>query len=327
MRATNPYYVDPNAGAIGSALATALFGNPALRMQAEQRRIENDLAMARAEQARASAGYDMSRTTGQDQKNEAASMFTPELVSSLFKPQAPNAPMVTAPNQETVGPDGRITTEAVITDARPRDPEIDPNALASIIAYGQLAGLDPEKAVNVVASMLGTDDQARRAFTMSGNNATDKSAFSEDAGQRMRDQNYDEEASRLAATIAGREKVAGINAGARRFAASASAGARVQAAKIGAGASTSNNVRDNQGQDRRKLWEVGSSITNNVADNRTSERNTQTNNSGALARTIAGQTLKPPKAPKPGDKKPPPKAPPPPPKPKVDPDDPLGLFK
>jgi len=80
------YPTDPAWAAIGSNLATALFGDPEARAVAEQRRAE-------IERNRAAAGYDMERTRGQTIQNNARASITGGL-ANFFKPQSTPEPMV-----------------------------------------------------------------------------------------------------------------------------------------------------------------------------------------------------------------------------------------
>lgn len=91
---TSPYPVDPAFSVIGQNLATALFGDPEMAAQADARR-------AQVERERAAAGYDIERTRGERDINDArmgwSSLGLPGMIArgnpGDFTPEAYNKGM------------------------------------------------------------------------------------------------------------------------------------------------------------------------------------------------------------------------------------------
>jgi hypothetical protein len=126
---TNPYPVDPAFALIGQNLGTALFGDPEMAAQAKLRR-------AQAEAQAATAGYDIERTRGERNINDARerwSMFGPS--GAIFQ-----------------GNPGDATPEALARGLA---------GLELLAAAGaQVPGVMPQSSVGMVAGIPGLGESA-----------------------------------------------------------------------------------------------------------------------------------------------------------------------
>lgn len=155
-RAANPYFAgryptDPAWESVGSNLATALFGNPEM---AGKQRLQN----AQIDNYEASAGYDRSRTAGQDLQNGGARAL-PGTLGNLARMFAP-APVAVAPPM--------MAPDAAMPAALP--PDLGQAYAEFLGAAGQANGdkVNGPGLAAFLTSMLGTDEQARRSMVGTG---------------------------------------------------------------------------------------------------------------------------------------------------------------
>lgn len=154
-RGQNFFYQSSPVEAIGASLGKALFGDPEAAAKQAQARSEAELTAARTRQALASAGYDDSRTTGQNQMN-TGSMDADSLIRSLVAPSAPAAP--------AAGAD-------YYPEAAPAPQAFDRRNLAAVIgALSRSQGdkVDTSETIGALTAILGSDEDARRGLIAQG---------------------------------------------------------------------------------------------------------------------------------------------------------------
>lgn len=166
---TSPYPVDPAFSIIGQNLATALFGDPEMAAQAQARR-------AQVERERAAAGYDIERTRGERDINDArmgwSSLGLPGMIArgnpGDFTPEAYNKGMAGL----------QLLREAGV--AIPGMDVAPPSDVGSVTGlFGPGA---PSEAAPAVAQPAMTETQARLLGAILGNAPTVTTAYTEKQG-------------------------------------------------------------------------------------------------------------------------------------------------
>lgn len=158
-RAPNFYYQDPTA-AIGNSMVTAIFGDPALRAQQQERQ-------AQLEERQAHARLYNTQADGQQGQN-AASTSLPDLIAKLTQPPqpAPQLPSLDDPNfLDGAGPSA----------PQPSREDVFRAGLGPVVAaLAQLQGdkVDTGQTIGTLASFLGGDELARRGLVAQGHSPT-----------------------------------------------------------------------------------------------------------------------------------------------------------
>ena len=194
-RQQNFFYQSP-LPSITQSLGRALFGDPAAHNAQLKAQSEADYRAAETTAANARAGYDTSRTTGQDYQNTSAAGL-PALMETWARSQFPAA---AAPQQAPSG-----DTLAALPEASPAPAE-DPHvagalALSHVIsAIGGQQGdkVDPQKTMSTLAAFLGgpnADTLGRGALIAGGNTPGKEFATDSTRADVIRN---DEQASSLA---------------------------------------------------------------------------------------------------------------------------------
>lgn len=165
---TSPYPVDPAFSVIGQNLATALFGDPEMAAQADARR-------AQVERERAAAGYDIERTRGERDINDArmgwSSLGLPGMIArgnpGDFTPEAYNKGMAGLQLLREAG---------VAIPGMDAAPPSDVGSVAGLFGPGAPAA--PEAAPRPAM----TETQARLLGAILGNAPTVTTAYTEAQG-------------------------------------------------------------------------------------------------------------------------------------------------
>lgn len=230
--AQSPYYT-PQWGQAAGSLATALFGDPAARQKQQLTQAQMDEYQAATDRARAAAGYDRSRTAGQDNENDANS---PGSLAHMFGQLYGQAPMVSPPfappPQNLLDPDDTIRTvpvppSIVAPDTKlPQTPEQTfrsnlPEFMAGLVRGGHAKEADA--LVRAMAAFGGDDELARRGLVAGGNSPSKDFAITPQRADDIRNQGFNADYNKAIG-------IANVNAGASRYAADQSAGARRYAA-------------------------------------------------------------------------------------------------
>lgn len=165
-RTPNFIYQSP-VEAIGASLDKALFGDPEAAAKQQQARTEAELTAARTKQALAAAGYDDSRTTGQNGMNGSAASL-PGLIAGLFAPRDTPDPTTLGEAKAGLG----MNVPAMPGDGAPAPrANLHGTDMASVIAA--LAGqqgdkVDMGETIGALGAMLGDDEGARRGLIAQG---------------------------------------------------------------------------------------------------------------------------------------------------------------
>lgn len=182
-RGFSPYYAaDQQLGAsIGSSLATALFGDPAMRQKLQEHQAEMELRGAQTEQARAHAGLFGEQTRGVRTSNDAVDSL-PALIASMFTPQAAPVDDLAPLPEEGAGyyPSVGSTGEAVAAGFDPATFQAGLPALMAAFAQAKGDKVDPNAIIGGLAAMMGNDEFARRGMIAQGHTPSDDFALTTD---------------------------------------------------------------------------------------------------------------------------------------------------
>lgn len=169
-RTPNFYYQDPTAE-IGSGIVRAIFGDPEMAAKQEQQRAEMDRMAAQAEASRAAAGFDVSRTTGQNTANTAQGGL-PQMLATFLQSQQP------APSRPSVDSAAFADFDTPLPTPAPQPDKV--ASLSALIgAMGQMNGdkIDPRQIMGVLGAFGGGDELARRGLVGQGHSPTDDFAI------------------------------------------------------------------------------------------------------------------------------------------------------
>lgn len=184
-RTPNLHNQDPSAS-IGASLGRALFGDPAAAQAQRESIAQAELSAARVRQADAAAGYDTSRTSGQNYQNTSATSL-PEMIAALMNPQPaapvemPSAPLVALPGA-TPGPDPRAALGSII----------------AAIAGQQGDKVDMSETIGALGAYAGGEETARRGLVAQGQTPGKEFALTSDRADEIAGM---ENASELAKAI------------------------------------------------------------------------------------------------------------------------------
>jgi len=172
----NFYYQGNPAEALGSTLATALFGDPAARAKQQEMQSQMALREAQAGQARARGELYGAQTTGVGIQNSAAQGL-PGLIANMAP--RPAAPMVAA------APDGGNLEAAFDSSVGPaahaetQQAAIHRGLPELLAAMGQMNGakIDPRQLMGTYGAFMGGDELARRGMVAQGQNPSENFAL------------------------------------------------------------------------------------------------------------------------------------------------------
>ena len=168
-RTPNFYYQDPTAE-IGSGIVRAIFGDPEMKAKQEQQRAEMDRMAAQAEASRAAAGFDVSRTTGQNTSNTAQNA-APASMERWLRSIGPPPPRPSVDSAAFGDFDTPLAMPAPLPDKT--------SSLAALV--GVLSQMnpnaDPTKIMGSLAAFGGGDELARRGIVAQGGSPTDDFAI------------------------------------------------------------------------------------------------------------------------------------------------------
>jgi hypothetical protein len=183
-RGRNFFYQQDPTAAIASGLVRAIFGDPQMAAQQQLQQAEMDQRAAQAERDRAAAGFDVSRTTGQDTANRAQ-LDLPSLTESWVRANQPPQPQVQVDSPEFADFDTPLPKPEPRPDAG--------SALAALVAaMGQQQGdkIDPRHIMGSLASFAGDDELARRGLIAQGHTPTDDFALTPERADAIAEQGY-----------------------------------------------------------------------------------------------------------------------------------------
>lgn len=214
----NFYYQGNPGEAIGGALATAIFGDPALRAKQQQMQSEMELRQAQADMARQHGAYYGAQTAGVGIQNDASQQL-PALLQAMTPrpappPIEPDGTNLGAAFDSSVGPQAHgETQEAAIQRGLP----------ALLAAMGQMNGdkIDPRQIMGTYGAFMGGDELARRGMVAQGQSPSENFALTPQRADAIsaRDANFDLTKSVAVAKTnhATDIPVANIHAGASRY--------------------------------------------------------------------------------------------------------------
>lgn len=170
MTRTPDFYYQNPVGDIGSSLVRAILGDPEMAAKQAQQRAEMDRLAAQAEASRAAAGFDVSRTTGQNTSNTAQNA-APASMERWLRSIGPPPPRPSVDSAAFGDFDTPLAMPAPLPDKT--------SSLAALV--GVLSQMnpnaDPTKIMGSLAAFGGGDELARRGIVAQGGSPTDDFAI------------------------------------------------------------------------------------------------------------------------------------------------------